>query len=172
LVSSTKHRGRALAVALDFLGLPQGARLEPSRSLVDVYALEQAKLPIELTFWVGPVDGRILHNTPLFSIPGVNVMSWCVDLLHGWVLGPLARHIRLCLHLFLESGVFTPISPQLSADHRKVLAMLDIRAKMMDHYRRIKRADPTWGSKHSQVRPSRTEICKTWLNLQDCFLQD
>jgi hypothetical protein len=151
LVNSTRYRGRSLSVELGFLGLPEGARLEPSRLLPDVYNLEICALPIELTFWVGSPDGRVLHDSPLFMVPGVTINSWCVDLLHAWVLGPLAKMIGLAIHLFLATGIFAPSSQYLQAEHRHKLSMLHIKTKLKEYYARNHRQDPDWIKKHSEV---------------------
>ena len=152
LVNSTRYRGRALGCDLDFIRLPDGARLEPSRSLPDVYKLEDVALPIDLTFWVGSPGGRVLHHSPLFIIPGLTIKSWCVDLLHAWVLGPLGKMVGLSIHLFLASGVCTPSSNYLSADNKKRLAMVHMKATLKEHYKRVKGDDPTWAVKHSEVQ--------------------
>ena len=152
LVNSSRNRGRALCNDLPFLELPQGARLEPSQSLTDVYTLEAAALPIELTFWLGSPDGRVLHPSPLFMIPGVTVESWCVDLLHGWVLGPLGKLVGLCIHLFLLSRVFHPTSQYLYAINKNQLALQHLKSTLKEHYKRVKVNDPTWHSKHSEVQ--------------------
>ena len=151
LVNSTRYRGRSLSCELEYLGLPNGARLEPTRALPDVYRLEECELPIDLVFWVGSPDGRVLHNSPLFSIPGITVRSWCVDLLHAWVLGPLAKMIGLSLHLFLLTGLFTPSSNYLTAENKKRLALLHLKTKLKEHYARVQGDDPTWNRKHSEV---------------------
>ena len=152
LVNSSKYRGRALPDGLRYLGLPEGARLEPSRSLPDVYDLETVALPIDLTFWVGSPDGRVLHHSPLFMILGVTIASWCVDLLHGWVLGPLGKMIGLCIHLFLLTRVFTPKTNYLNGEDKNRFAMLHIKATLKEHYKRVKGDDPEWHSKHSEVQ--------------------
>ena len=149
-----------MSAELSFLGLPEGARLEPSCALPDVYRLEQSELPIDITFWVGPPDGRAIHSSPLFGIPGVTIRSWCVDLLHAWVMGPLAKMIGLALHLFLMSGIFTPSSHHLTAHDKRRLALIHLRTKLKEHYARVHRDDPNWNQKHSEVH-CKTEICKT-----------
>ena len=154
LINSSRYRGRALSKALDFLGLPEGARLEPSGSLLDVYSLETVALPIDLEFWVGSPDGRILHQSPLFMIPGVGISSWCIDLLHGWVLGPLGKLIGLCIHLFLMTLIFHPTSQHLSAENKHKIALQHLKANLKEHYKRAKIDDPTWHSKHSEVQLS------------------
>ena len=154
LINSSRYRGRALSKALDFLGLPAGARLEPSGSLLDVYSLETVALPIDLEFWVGSPDGRILHQSPLFMIPGVGICSWCIDLLHAWVLGPLGKLIGLCIHLFLMTLIFHPTSQHLSAANKNKIALQHLKANLREHYKRAKIDDPTWHSKHSEVQLS------------------
>lgn len=154
LVYSTNYRGRALAVPLDRWGLQVGARLEPGPSLMDIASLEEATLPIQVTFWVGGSEGRVLHESPLLTlVPGITVQSWNIDLLHAWVLGCLARFIGHCIHFFLRSGIWTPTSIYLDSEQKKKLAIRHLKTMLLDHYARRRREDPDFARKHSEVFP-------------------
>ena len=153
LVYSTYHRGRALAVGLESWDLPLGARLEPSPSLMDVASLDEAKVPIQVVFWVGGTEGRVMHESPLLTlVPGVTVQSWNIDLLHAWVLGCLARFIGMCMWFFIRSGIWSPKSAYLDTEHKRRLAILHLKSELLDFYARQKKADPEWPKKHSEVK--------------------
>lgn len=153
LVSSTKHRGRILvsAVRVGGVELPAAARLEPSESLMDVFELESATVPLSVSFWTGGADGRIMHASPLFKIPGIDITSWNIDLLHAWVLGPLGKYIGLALISFLDSGIFEPRVSHLLFEHRRELAIVHIKSLLGEHYQDMRREDPYWQTKHSQA---------------------
>ena len=153
LVYSTYHRGRALAVGMESWDLPLGARLEPSPLLMDVASLDEAKVPIQVIFWVGGTECKVQHESPLLTlVPGVTVQSWNIDLLHAWVLGCLARFIGMCIWFFLRSGIWSPKSAYLGTEQKRRLAIIHLKAELFDFYARQKKADPEWPKKHSEVK--------------------
>lgn len=153
LVYSSYHRGRALAVDLESWDLPLGARLEPSPLLMDVASLDEAEVPIQVVFWVGGTEGRVMHESPLLTlVPGVTVQSWNIDLLHAWVLGCLARFIGMAIWFFLRSGIWTPKSAYLDTDQKRKLAIAHLKSELLLFYARQRKADPDWPKKHSEVK--------------------
>ena len=139
LAYSTYHRGRALAVGMESWDLPLGARLEPSPLLMDVASLDEAKVPIQVIFWVGGTEGRVQHESPLLTlVPGVTVQSWNIDLLHAWVLGCLARFIGMSIWFFLKSGIWTPKSTYLDNEQKRRLAISHLKTELFAFYARQK----------------------------------
>ena len=144
-------RGRALTRDLQELGLRKGSRLEPSPSLPDVSMLEMMPLPLEVTFWVGPQNGRLTHGCPLFLLEGVTQDSWGIDLLHAWHLGPLQQFVSLCIHTLLNSGLFAPRARNLDAADVRELSLLAIKAKLFQFYQTLRTDDPSWREKGSEA---------------------
>lgn len=146
------RKGRVLQTGIPQLGLPQGARLEPSPDLQDVFGLEAKRVPLRIHFWVGPEGGRVKHASPLFWIPGVTVQSYCVDLLHCLVLGPLAKYIALTLRMFIKSGIFSPQQAHLldSEDVQRI-ALQHIKSLLRIHYRRKRRESQEWQKQRSEI---------------------
>ena len=58
--------GRALVSDVPALGLLSGGRLEPLPTLLDIGGLEQAVLPITVTFWRTKNETKTKHRNPLF----------------------------------------------------------------------------------------------------------
>jgi hypothetical protein len=120
---------------------------------MDVASLEEADLPIQVTFWVGGSEGRILHESPLLTlVPGVTVQSWNIDLLHAWVLGCLARFIGMCFWFFLRSGIWSPNSVHLDSEQKRKIAISHLKSELFGFYARQKKANPNWRKMHSEVK--------------------
>jgi hypothetical protein len=66
---------------------------------------------------------------------GLTVESWVVDLLHTWALGPLAALIAFVLTFCLQAKLFHPCSPHINSEDAERLALVQIRALMMRHYK-------------------------------------
>ena len=91
-----------------FRNLPQWARLEPSSVLRDVADFESMETPFVATFHVGGFHSRVLRKTPLFQVPGVDLSSWAIDLLHSWHYGPMSTYLAFTLRQLLATPVFRP----------------------------------------------------------------
>jgi hypothetical protein len=87
--STGSSHGRALQWDISGTSLKKHDRLEPSRTLPDVAALEEVKtFPIELTFWRTGVQHRTKHRNPLFDDAiGIGMPQVLVDQLHALNLG-------------------------------------------------------------------------------------
>ena len=110
-------------------------------------------MPIRIVFWVKPYKlCRILHETPLFMIPGVTVASWCIDLLHAWHLGPLARYVAMVCWLMIRSRVLvSKACAHLDKETTEKLGLLGIKTLMWAYYKEQRRDDPDWAKKNSEV---------------------
>ena len=115
-------RGRALTRDLQELGLRKGSRLEPSPSLPDVSMLEMMPLPLEVTFWVGPQNGRLTQ-----------------------------QFVSLCIHTLLNSGLFAPRARNLDSADVRELSLLAIKAKLFQFYQTLRTDDPSWREKGSEA---------------------
>ena len=128
-------------------------RLHPSRALRDVANFEFQDLPFDCTFWrFDPKSARLLHLSPLMQIPGVGMSTWCVDILHSWHLGGLARFIGSSLWFVLRSDVYGVGAnmPWLMADDILYLNLLRLRSELWLHYQQKSR-DPEWRKSASRV---------------------
>jgi hypothetical protein len=142
-VYSKKRRGRALAKDFVLLGLKKIDRLEPTKCLSDVGAFEQLVAPCSVTFWRGCKDDRLVHGCPLFSVLGITVDTWVVDLMHTWHLGDLLSFIGWVFWYILRLGILAPDSVYLDAEECHRLSLLRLKSELYMHYKQ-KRNDPDW----------------------------
>lgn len=155
LVYKTSRRGRVLAKSIPELGLKVNNRLMPSKGLPDVGLFEFAQVPFTTSWWVAPMDFRLTHDCPLLDLEGVGLEMWSLDLMHGWHLGPLQLLVSLALNFCLDSGLWAPNTGLEAADKRRI-SLLAIKSELYQFYK-IKRRDPDWVAKGSEVtshRPS------------------
>ena len=146
-----KKRGRALVRDLVLLGLRKGWRLEPSAAVPDVSQVERTQLPVEVTFWIGPEDGRLTHTCPLFRLEGVTLDTWSIDIMHAWHLGPMQQFISLSIHSCLNTGLFGPRTRRMNAEDIRELALLSIKSELFQFYKMLRDTDPDWRKKGSEV---------------------
>ena len=132
------------------LGLQKGWRLEPSSQLPDVGAFETCATPFNCVFYVGGADGRLMHQSPFLQIPGVDLNTWCVDILHTWHYGPLSTYITVTLQEILKTPVYQPTLEGLDKAEMDKLALLSLRSDMWMFYKK-KREDPEWRKRGSEV---------------------
>ena len=144
-----KFLGRVVTENIPELGLPKNARLMPTSTLRDVGDFELTTPPFSTSWWVGPLDGRVLHDCPLMNVSGVGLEMWSLDIMHGWHLGPLQPLVSIAIHLCLESGLWAPQSPDYDAADRKRISLLAIKAELFGFYK-LQRLDPEWVGKGSE----------------------
>jgi hypothetical protein len=130
--------------------LMQGDRLEPCLEMRDVSQFESMTPPFSITFWRNFADDRLLHNSPLFSIPGLGIDTHGPDTLHQWCLGPVCQFIPLALWFLVESSLYTPSIDFISSEDCTKIALVKIKATLWQHYR-IKRGDSRWRQKGSEI---------------------
>lgn len=147
----TADRGRHLIADLPRFGLQKGWRVEPSRSLPDVSQLENQQIPVRVVFWTAARNARLTHMCPLFSLEGLTQDTWSIDIMHTWHLGPMQQFISLAIHSFIASGVFSPRAANMEAADVRELALLAIKAELFQFYRQLRRDDPAWKEKGSEV---------------------
>jgi len=142
--------GRMLIGDIPELGLKRGDRLEPTDFLDNVANFVDMIPPFDVCFFTGLSTNRILHISPLFSIPGVSFDSWCIDLLHAWHLhGPLAAYIGTALHAVLSNNCFLELEG-LDAEEKVRLGMLHLKSHLWQYYKN-KRQDPNWQKTGTEV---------------------
>ena len=142
--------GRGLVGAIPELGLMPGDRLEPSLALMDVARFGQTPVPFEATFWRMTTDDRCVHSSPLFWIPGIRIDTQGPDTLHVWALGPVVSYVGKAIWFLVKCQLYNPNISHISPEDCAKIALLKIKNKLMQHYR-LKRADPEWRKKGSEV---------------------
>ena len=130
--------------------LMKGDRLEPTLALRDVSDFESLVPPFEVTFWRNFDEDRVLHDSPLFWVPGLGVDTHGPDTLHTWCLGPVISFIPLALWFLIESSIYTPKIDFLSREDCSSIALMRIKQKLWAHYR-IKRTEPRFKTKGSEI---------------------
>jgi hypothetical protein len=148
----SKFLGRGLIRRLQFgaTSLIVGDRLEPTPWMRDVAHFEFLVPPFQVRFWRCFEEDRVLHDSPLFLVPGLDITTQGPDTLHGWALGPVVAFIPFALWFLVQSSLYTPGIAHLSTEDCAKIALLRIRAKLWAFYK-IKRGEGHWKTKGSQV---------------------
>ena len=149
LLYKKKWRGRTLVKSLPQSGLLKNSRLMPTPSMPDVGNFEFQRIPFEASWWVGPEDGRLLHDCPLLLLTGVGLETFSLDIMHSWHLGPLQLLVSKALNFCLDSGLWYPRTSTTEAADRRRLSLLAIKSELFLWYRE-QRKDPDWLGKGSE----------------------
>ena len=132
---SRKHRGRALTEHLHLrsrgisIVLKAGDRLQPSRSLLDISALDTAKeFPLDVVFWRSKPEDAIRFRCPIFGgAAGITVRSLCVDELHTMHLGVFQDYILAVFWSCIKADLWRPLRRSDNSEdqvrHDSVLGM-------------------------------------------------
>ena len=145
-------RGRCLQKEFRPLGLPRRARLEPTSSLPDVGTFEDQQPPFSCLFYIGGIDGRVLHVSPLFQVPGLSLDSWCIDLLHSWHYGPLSMYLTCTLRALLSTDLYKPgNAATLDKEENDKLCLLALRGELWMYYKQKRATDPEWNKRGSEA---------------------
>ena len=144
--------GRVLKKEFAALGLKQGDRLEPSSELPDVDTFNVQPCPFKSVFHTAGPNSRVLHISPLLSIPGVSLDTWCVDVLHTWHYGPLSTFIASALRTLLQTPIYQPNMDGLDNIETQKLALLALKAELWMYYKR-KRHEEDWRKRGSEALP-------------------
>ena len=142
-------RGLIRAVA-SVPALRVGDRLEPSEALPDVSQFEVQAPPFNAVFWRMDSDDRVLHDSPLFTVPGLSVQTHGCDTLHCWALGPVCAFVSTALWYLLGTSVFAINIDGLAAEDCMRISLTRVKQRLFDHYK-IKRGDERWRKKGSEV---------------------
>ena len=127
------------------IGLKKWDRLLPTKALPDVAQFEHKSPPFEATFWRMDKHSRVVHDCPILEHPmitGFSYDDWVIDVLHGWVLGPVSGLVGKSFQFCVKSGIFTPTSVYLDSSDRDRLAMLHIKTLLSVHYEHKRKTDP------------------------------
>jgi hypothetical protein len=130
-------RGRALTQSIPHLGLEADDRLEPSDTLADVGALEEAAVPIDVVFWRVSNESLARHRNPLFcAVLGMTPRrSLAVDELHALNLGVLNDFARMALWFLISSNIFGNVG---AAEENMQVAVLALRHELHRWYKEVK----------------------------------
>ena len=150
LVYKKKTRGRTLRRSLENYGLHKNSRLMPTPEMPDVGTFETMDVPFSTSWWVGPEDGRLLHDCPLLEVAGVGLEMFSLDILHSWHLGPLQLLVSLSLNFCLDSGIWGPRTGGLDAGDKRKISLMGLKAELYQFYRSM-RQDKNWREKGSEV---------------------
>ena len=151
LVYSRKRMGRCLKEPIAELGLLAGDRLEPSSSVMDVGAFKFLETPFVATFWRMKDEDRLIHNSPLWCIPGFGLKTLTIDALHTWVFGPLAFYTGFVLRFCLVHRVWCQDLPYIDSEEYMRLNLLRCRADLWSYYYHRRRDGSDWTRHGSEV---------------------
>lgn len=122
----------------------------PTPTLPDVAGFEFKEIPFETSWWVGPEDGRLLHDCPLLNLSGVGLETFSLDIMHSWHLGPLQLLVSKALNYCLDTGLWGPrAGGGGDAQDRRKLSLLAIKSELFAFYR-DQRQDKDWLGKGSE----------------------
>lgn len=162
-----QYSGRALTNRVPELGLAKGNRLMPCPDMQDVANFEYKSAPFEAVFWVGGIHDRLLHDNPLLLVEGLGLGTFSVDLMHTWHLGPMQQLVSLSLHCCLGAEILNPYTLSLSAEDRKKVGLMAIKADLFQWYKE-QHKDPEWVAKGTEdpqskhVHMSQLECKPSW----------
>ena len=91
------------------------------------WRFEETRTPFAAVFWSTKKQGRITRPCPVMDIPGASLSLICIDLLHTWHLGPLARLAALIFHSVIESTAYNERFGYLSAEEWRSTGILRLR---------------------------------------------
>lgn len=120
----------------------------PSVELPDVGLLEHRPLPLKTSWWVAPLDARVVHDCPLLMLSGVGLESWSLDIMHTWHLGPIQLLVSMSFNYCLDSGLWCPAT-HIDSEEKRKLGLLALKAELYQWYREM-RKDPDWLGKGSE----------------------
>ena len=144
-----KFRGRVLLRDVRELGLKKHSRLMPSTTLPDVAMFEFMEVPFTASWWTATPDDRLLHDCPLFQVPGVTLEAWSLDLMHAWHLGPVQTLVSMGFNFCLDTGLWSP-KTDIDASEKRRLGLLALKAELFQWYR-DQRKDPEWRKRGTEV---------------------
>ena len=134
--------GRTLRTDIPHLNLMAGDRLHPALGLRDVGQFERLEPRCSVLFWRCGKTDRVVVLSPILQIPGVSMLSYGVDLLHAWALGPLQRFVAMCIWYIIKSGMLSPVAGWLSAGDRDSIALNQLKSALWGFYEAERRRDP------------------------------
>jgi hypothetical protein len=127
-------RGLGLVTPFPALTLQVDDRLEPSPTLPDVHALQDAVLPIDIVFWRSSNDTLTRHRNPIFCAElGTSVhRTLTIDELHANNLGVMKTFCKHVLWYILLSGVYGALGTN---EENLASAVLAFRHELMQWYK-------------------------------------
>ena len=158
--------GRCIKRNLPHLNLNVGDRLEPSMELFDISKFEETPTPFNATFWCMTKRDRMLHESPIFSIPGVTIRSYAKDLLHTWDLGPVGLYISEVFWKLLDSNVLLGVNAAPTVEDHRILGLMQIKSEMWRYYA-SRSSDEDFKRKGSKVgifNQSESSACEMYIS--------
>lgn len=135
--------GRALKRDLPALNLRRHDRLEPTRGVPDVCAVDgTTNFPLRLVFWRPSEESLARHRCPMFSRrSGILPSLLCVDELHTMHLGVFQDFILAVLWKLVDCEAFHPRGG-LPDDAHCAAAALALRTRLFSWCRAEKQREP------------------------------
>jgi hypothetical protein len=133
-------RGRALDCDVPELHLKKGDRVEPCHALSDPADFESLECPATVTFWRRAKETRVRRRNPIFSVPGVGLLTMQVDILHCLFLGPCLDFIAQGLWLLVDYDSFCTGASTI--DSKLLITVLRIRGLLWVWYKDQKKLKP------------------------------
>ena len=139
--------GRVLQDDLPELGLRKNWRLEPSRFLSDIGALDDFCIPgqfpaggLTLVFWDVSRESHTRHRNPVFGArTGVSVAACSVDELHTMHLGVFQDYVATAMWRMIQADVWHVGGNDASAHHRSGQR---IRTELFNWYKQQRKDNP------------------------------
>ena len=99
--------GRSLLVDLPHLGLRKRMRVEPSKYLANVAALEMVDHNVDVVFWDHTKDTTCRHRNPILSAAtGVTIKALGIDWMHSIALGPAQFVLHPLMWAIIVANIF------------------------------------------------------------------
>lgn len=146
-----KTKGRALRCDLPDLLLRKGDRLEPGGALGNASEFETKSLPFTIVFWRAGKDDHLLHASPLWTLRGLSMAHFTVDLLHSWHLGGCLMFTAAVFWHVLDCGIWSPDASGFSKPEKDKMALMVVRQKMWAYYKTREKTDLAFKSKGSRA---------------------
>ncbi len=108
------------------------------------------------------MQDRVLHESPILMIRGIQLIHWAFDLLHTWHLGPLGAYIALVLWFILELEPWGKSPEFLDKEDQHRIGLMHLRGKLRASYMRRRKTEEDWTAKGSEVSaPSKHVLVST-----------
>ena len=143
--------GRGLRKDVPPLGLIKGDRLEPTQTMPDVGLFQFMRPPFQAVFWRMYDNDRVLHESPLFRVPGLSTETHGADALHCWHLGPVLKLVTLVFWFLVHSKSFSTQIADISMEDQVRIGLLILKNKLYDFYKAKRTDDHEWRKRGSEV---------------------
>ena len=157
---SKLSKGRALRCDLPDLLLCKGDRLEPGGDLLNSSEFEQKPLPFTIVLWRAGKEQHLVHASPLWTLRGISVSHFTVDLLHSWHLGGCLTFTAAVFWHVLDCGIWSPNAVGFSKEEKAKMALMILRQKMWQYYKQREQTDAAFKTKGSRAPTKSSSRCQ------------